>query len=63
MIGDFVLPLIGLVGGLVLLTVLVAVLIVPPLRRLGRARAALAAELGAGRSALAAVRAARRPRP
>jgi hypothetical protein len=41
---DFLLLLIGLVGGTVLLTVLVAVLVVPPLRRLGRARAGLSAE-------------------
>lgn len=44
MIGEYVLPLIGLVGGLVLLTVLVSVLLIPPLRRLARARAALASQ-------------------
>ena len=42
---DFLVPLIGLVGGLVLLTLLVAVLLVPPLRRLGRARTGLAVDL------------------
>ncbi len=62
MIGDFVPALIGLVGGLVLLTLLVAVLLLPRLRRLGRARAALSAEVSAGKIALAGLRAARRPR-
>jgi len=40
-IGDFVLALIGVVVGLLLLTVLVAVLVRPHMRRFQRARAAL----------------------
>jgi hypothetical protein len=42
---DFLLLLIGVVGGSVLLTVLVAVLVVPPLRRFARARAGLSVDL------------------
>ncbi|MDN5860549.1 MAG: hypothetical protein L0H84_18250 [Pseudonocardia sp.] len=59
MIGDYLLPLMGLVGGSVLLTVLVAALLLPPLRRLGRARAVLASGLAAQTAALRALRAER----
>jgi len=60
--GDFLLLLIGLVGGSVLLTVLVAVLLVPPLRRLGRARSGLSADLSQRVSVLRALELERRMR-
>jgi hypothetical protein len=59
---EFLLVLIGLVGGLVLLTVLVAVLVVPPLRRLGRARAGLADDLSPRVSVIRALELERRMR-
>ncbi|MGI5130460.1 hypothetical protein ACQEVB_26900 [Pseudonocardia sp. CA-107938] len=52
---DLLVLLIGLVAGAVLLTVLVALLVVPPLRRFGRARARFAADWSARVSILRAL--------
>lgn len=59
---DFLLLLVGLVGGSVLLTVLVAALVVPPLRRFGRARAGLARALSQRVSVIRALALERRMR-